>query len=147
MARVPEKGDRLLAKVALSLYIDAACNTQMPPVPPGPAGLRKSFQYINVRGQGDEIGVYTGKDSEVGYEVEITMSYQVAMKKLFGWDTITVTKPAMMWVKRDQVTGFWDTGPDAPVVEVPVTESKTDNTNLYLGGAIAAALIFKNLKR
>jgi hypothetical protein len=143
---IPLKGNRLIAKVLLSLYVDSACAIQMPPVPPGPAGLRKSFQLINIKDQDSVIGTYTGNDSEIGYEVEVTLQYQVAIQKLFRWDTITVTKPATMWVKKDQVTGFWDTGVDAPVVKVPVIETKTDNTNVILGGAIAVALIFKKLK-
>ena len=152
MASTPLKGDRLSAKVDLTVYLDQECTKPYPPLPPGPNGLRESTQYPGTRKAGEEVGPFSGNASAVGYEVDdFQLKYTVATPPAFFWEKwryIDVIKPARVWVKRDQVTGFWDNGVDAP--KVPKTDNDNppppDNTNLILGAAVvlAAFLKFRN---
>lgn len=150
MASTPSIGDRLTAKVDLTVYLDRECAKQYPPLPPGPNGLRKSVQYPGIRKAGEEVGTFTGTASEQGYEVDIMLTYSVAIQKLIGWDYQTVVKPARVWVKKTEVTGFWDKGVDAPTPP-PSDDDKTppppDNTNLFLGAAVAVAAFLKFRKQ
>lgn len=145
MASIPLKGDRLTAKVDLTVYTDSECAKSYPVLPPGPSGLRKTTQFPGRRNTGEEVGIFTGKMSDVGFEVDYTLNYQVARQKLVKWEYLTVIKSVLVWVKRDQVTGYWDKGVDAPVIPVPenVSTAPVDNTNLFLGTAVAIAAFLK----
>jgi hypothetical protein len=146
MASVPLKGDRITAKVDLTVYTDKECAKPFPWLPPGPNGLRSTLQKPGERKLGEVVGTYTGNSSESGFEVDFTLKYDVAVKKLFGWDYQTVTKPVLLWVKKDQVTGFWDKGVDAPKLPdklVAPGDQSSDNTNLFLGLAVGAAALWK----
>lgn len=144
---VPAIGNRLTAKVDLTVFTDRECTKQYPPLPPGPNGLRKSMQYPGTRKTGEEVGAYTGNSSEQGFEVDFSLTYSVAIKKTFiGWDYQTIIKPVKVWVKRTQVTGFWDDSVDAPKAPAPDKDKNpppADNTNLFLGAAVAVAAFLK----
>lgn len=146
MASIPSKGDRLVAKVDLTVYVDRDCKMQQPPLLPGPNGLKETVQYPGTRKAGEEVGTWTGNMSEVGYEVNFVLTYRVAQQQLFKWTYNTVIKQVILWVKKDQVTGFWDTGVDAPVIpkiDNSGTTQKPDNTNIFLGAAVVAAAFLK----
>jgi len=155
MASIPSKGDRLIAKVELTVFQNKECTVSYPILPPGPHGLRKSTQFPGVRKASEEVGAYTGGSSEWGYETDYVLRYSVAeyLPFKFKWVTHDIMKLIKVWVKKDQVTGFWDKGVDAP--KVPENNNTpppaADNTNLYLIIALAVAIFLKfvrpNLKR
>lgn len=146
MASVPAIGNRLTAKVDLTVYTDRDCTKQYPPLPPGPSGLRSTVQYPGTRKEGEVVGTFTGNFSEAGFEVEFILTYSVAIKKAFiGWNYNTVMKPIVVWVKKTQVTGYWDDSVDAPKDPKNETDNPppADNTNLFLGAAVAIAAFLK----
>jgi hypothetical protein len=145
MASIPKVGDRITAKVKLTVYTDRECLKAFPILPPGPNGLRESIQYPGIKETGAEVGTYTGIFSDAGYEVNFLMQYSVAVKKVFiGWNYQNVTKAVKAWVKKEEATGFWDTGVDAPKVDSPAgSDNPADKTNWYLGAAIGLAAIWK----
>lgn len=122
MAAVPSKGDRLTAKVRLLFYVDENCTRDFPPVPPG-IGYKTTFQIMD-RAAGSEVGVFTGKMSEIGYEVDWIQQYRHVPD--YPMKPSNIIQPRTSWVKRDEVTGYWDTGVDSPlndpanVINVPV---------------------------
>lgn len=142
MASIPLKGDRLTAKVRLLFYTDEQCTKEFPPVPPG-VGYKTTFQ-VSDRKPGDEVGSYTGNLSDVGYEVDWVQQYRYVPDWPKKPTDIVINRRS--WVKRDQVTGFWDKGVDAPTPP-PSGDDKTpppaDNTNLFLGAAVAVAAFMK----
>ncbi|WP_439582969.1 hypothetical protein [Dyadobacter bucti] len=144
MADVPSKGDRLTAKVRLIFYVDENCTRDFPPVPPG-IGYKTTFQIMD-REAGSEVGVFTGKMSEIGYEVDWIQQYRHVPEWPKAPQNIII--PRTSWVKKNEVTGFWDTGVDAPQVETVYTDPPpVDNTNTFLGLAIVGAGIFKFSRR
>ncbi|WP_353720187.1 hypothetical protein [Dyadobacter sp. 676] len=148
MASVPIKGDRLMAKVELTSYSDKECTKMSLPIPPGPGGYKKSFQFPAKRATGDEVGVYTGNSSDVGYEVEMVWKWR-AGKPGIPWKYFDAYKFVTAWVKKDQVTGYWDQGVDSPLndpknpINTPPPQGDKDNTNTYLLLAVGAGLFFK----
>lgn len=149
MASVPSKGERLIAKVAFTPYMDKECTQEVLPVVPGPNGLRKTVQFPAFRETGEEVGYYTGASSEKGYEVEMVLRYKVAVQQFWGnWVNQDVIKFAMLWVKKDHVTGYWDKGVDSPLNDPknPINTQPPppkDNTNTFLLLAVGAGLFFK----
>lgn len=146
MASEPKKGDRLIAKVRLTFYMNDQCTVPFPPVPPG-VGYKSTFQVME-RKEDQEVGTYTGKSSNVGFEVDWVQQY----RKVPAWPNkpFDVIIPRTSWVKRDQVTGFWDMGVDSPVNDpdnVLNTPAPTepDQTNTYLFMALGAAAFWKFL--
>ncbi len=143
MAAVPSKGDRLTAKVRLIFYVDENCTRDFPPVPPG-IGYKTTFQIMD-RAAGSEVGVFTGKMSEIGYQVDWIQQYRHVPE--WPKKAQNIITPRTSWVKKDEVTGYWDTGVDAPKVEDPPPPPPPDNTNTFLGLAIVGAGIFKFSRR
>lgn len=145
MASTPVKDDVLYAKVTLNVYVDDICTKPLPPVPPG-FGYRKSFQYPGTKVLGEEIGGFTGRESEVGYEVNFTVKYRNAISLLRP--AFDVIEKRVLWVKKGEVTGFWDKGVDAPkIAESVALPAETDNTNTLLAWGLGAALLLKGLPR
>ncbi|TLU91996.1 hypothetical protein [Dyadobacter sediminis] len=102
------------------------------------------------RTKNQEVGTYTGKSSNIGFEVDWVQQYRHVPK--FPKDPTNVVIPRTSWVKRDQVTGFWDMGVDSPIndpdVNVPTTTPapvEPDQTNTYLFIALGAAVFWKFL--
>jgi len=151
MASVPVKGDRLTAKVELTSYIDKECTVMSPPIPPGPGGYKKEFQFPAKRAAGDEVGVYTGNASGVGYEVEMIWKWRAGKPTFIDsvWRYSDMYKFVTAWVKKDQVTGYWDKGVDSPLndptnpINTPPPPPPKDNTNTFLLLAVGAGLFFK----
>ncbi|HEV7379470.1 MAG TPA: hypothetical protein VGN64_06735 [Dyadobacter sp.] len=140
MASIPLKGDRLIAKVKLSVYAESNLKTDLGPMPPGPGALRETWQYPGVRESGEEVGTYTGNMVDSAYEVNYTVQYYVAVQKIFKWESVLKITNAVVWVRKDQVTGGWDMGVDAPKDSIPPPpKNDDDNTNMYLSLAVAAA--------
>jgi hypothetical protein len=139
------KGDRFIAKVKLTVYQDKDCLKIVLPIPPGPNGYKKSWQYPNIKETGAEVGTYTGNFSDVAYEVDYIYQWRVTKQGLLGTNYDAI-QPIKVWVRKSEVTGNWDTGVDAPkdqVIETPLSLSTPDNTNLFLGIGVAAATFMK----
>jgi hypothetical protein len=145
MASIPLAGDRLIAKVRLTFYLDSECSIEFPPVPPG-FGYKDSFQ-VPERQSGEEVGTYTGQSSQYGYEVEWVQQY----RKVPTWPSkpFNVIIQRKSWVKKGQVTGYWDKGIDSPLndptnpINTPPPPPPKDNTNTFLLLAVGAGLFFK----
>lgn len=142
MASVPSAGDKLIAKVRLFFYRDPECKI---PMPPGNAG--KGDLAYPERLAGDEVGTFTGvtgksSDGQITYEVDWVFQFRVRPpwpNKAF--DSINKLKS---FVKGNEVTGFWDKGVDAPAPpKNDIIDLPPDNTNLYLGLALAGTAFVK----
>lgn len=144
MAGVPSKDDKLTAKVLMYFYMDDKCTVPFPPVPPG-IGYKRSWQVAD-RKAGEEVGLFTGISSDVAYQVNWVQKYRVTANTRNPYDRIIARTS---FVRKSEVTGFWDKGVDSPltnpnnVVNQPIVVDTTDNTNLYLGLALAGTAFVK----